>query len=51
MQNEWMDLFPTIVTKAKTLQVLDSEQLGGTLHLVINKADYPPAHLIYFFLN
>ncbi|TMW81681.1 hypothetical protein EJD97_008388, partial [Solanum chilense] len=33
MQVKWMDLFPTIVTKVKTVEVLDSGTWGGFLQL------------------
>lgn len=37
LQDKWVDLFPTIVTKAKTIQVLETGMLGnrsGSLQLV-----------------
>ncbi|KAK4430476.1 Homeobox-leucine zipper protein ROC8 [Sesamum alatum] len=35
--NKWKDMFPTIVTKAKTIEVLDTGSLGGLLHLMYEK--------------
>lgn len=38
LQDKWSDLFPTIVTKAKTIEVLETGTLGnrsGSLQLVI----------------
>lgn len=34
LQNKWKDMFPTIVTKARTIEVLDTGTVGGLLHLV-----------------
>ena len=36
-QNKWMEMFPTIVSRAKTLQVVSSDasgQANGSLQLV-----------------
>lgn len=38
-QNKWMELFPSIISRAKTLQVVHSEVSGhasGSIHLVIS---------------
>ncbi|KAL3613369.1 hypothetical protein CASFOL_042782 [Castilleja foliolosa] len=35
--NKWMEMFPTIVAKAKTLEVLGTEEMGGPLHLMYEK--------------
>ncbi|KAK4411929.1 Homeobox-leucine zipper protein HDG11 [Sesamum angolense] len=35
--NKWKDMFPTIVTKARTIEVLDTGSLGGLLHLMYEK--------------
>ncbi|KAL3630382.1 hypothetical protein CASFOL_023366 [Castilleja foliolosa] len=35
--NKWMEMFPTIVAKAKTIEVLDTGTLGGSLHLMYEK--------------
>ncbi|KAK6154095.1 hypothetical protein DH2020_013734 [Rehmannia glutinosa] len=35
--NKWKDMFPTIVTKANTIEVLDTGILGGLLHLMYEK--------------
>ncbi|GFP82392.1 homeobox-leucine zipper protein roc8 [Phtheirospermum japonicum] len=35
--NKWMEMFPTIVAKAKTIEVLDTGILGGSLHLMYEK--------------
>ncbi|XP_055816304.1 homeobox-leucine zipper protein HDG8-like [Solanum dulcamara] len=34
---KWMNLFPTIVTKARTIEVLDSGTLGGSIQLMYEK--------------
>nr|XP_025888404.1 homeobox-leucine zipper protein HDG11-like [Solanum lycopersicum] len=34
---KWMNLFPTIVTKAKTIEVLDSGTWGGSMQLMYEK--------------
>lgn len=34
LQNKWKDMFPTIVMKARTIEVIDAGILGGLLHLV-----------------
>lgn len=34
LQNKWKDMFPTIVMKARTIEVIDTGILGGLLHLV-----------------
>lgn len=34
LQNKWKDMFPTIVMKARTVEVIDTGILGGLLHLV-----------------
>ncbi|KAL7104189.1 hypothetical protein ACP275_08G228200 [Erythranthe tilingii] len=35
--NKWKDMFPTIVTKARTIDVLDTGSFGGSLHLMYEK--------------
>ncbi|PIN23476.1 Transcription factor PHOX2/ARIX, contains HOX domain [Handroanthus impetiginosus] len=35
--NKWRDMFPNIVTKARTIEVLDSGNFGGSLHLMYEK--------------
>ncbi|KAK4480053.1 hypothetical protein RD792_013110 [Penstemon davidsonii] len=35
--NKWKDMFPNIVTKARTIEVLDIGNLGGSLHLMYAK--------------
>ncbi|KAL3838739.1 hypothetical protein ACJIZ3_023330 [Penstemon smallii] len=35
--NKWKDMFPNIVTKARTIEVLDTGNLGGSLHLMYAK--------------
>ncbi|KAG8373525.1 hypothetical protein BUALT_Bualt11G0033200 [Buddleja alternifolia] len=35
--NKWVDMFPTILTKAKTIEVLDTGSFGGSLHLMYEK--------------
>lgn len=34
LQNKWKDMFPTIITKARTIEVLDTGNVGGSLRLV-----------------
>ncbi|KAL3328319.1 hypothetical protein AABB24_035781, partial [Solanum stoloniferum] len=34
---KWMNLFPTIVTKARTIEVLDSRTWGGSIQLMYEK--------------
>ncbi|KAH0684640.1 hypothetical protein KY290_021184 [Solanum tuberosum] len=34
---KWMNMFPTIVTKARTIEVLDSGDLGGSIQLMYEK--------------
>ncbi|TMW84197.1 hypothetical protein EJD97_025638 [Solanum chilense] len=34
---KWINLFPTIVTKARTIEVLDSGTLGGSIQLMYEK--------------
>ncbi|XP_069152726.1 homeobox-leucine zipper protein HDG11-like [Solanum lycopersicum] len=34
---KWMNMFPTIVTKARTVEVLDSGDLGGSMQLMYEK--------------
>uniref|UniRef100_M1BRI9 Homeobox protein GLABRA2 n=1 Tax=Solanum tuberosum TaxID=4113 RepID=M1BRI9_SOLTU len=36
-QVKWMNLFPTIVTKARTIEVLDSGTWGGSIQLMYEK--------------
>ncbi|KAL6523002.1 hypothetical protein OROMI_031350 [Orobanche minor] len=35
--NKWKDMFPTVVMKAKTIEILDTGILGGLLHLMYEK--------------
>ncbi|KAL3845072.1 hypothetical protein ACJIZ3_002475 [Penstemon smallii] len=35
--NKWKDLFSTIVTKARTIEVVEAGSLGGSLHLMYAK--------------
>lgn len=35
--NKWKNMFPTIVTKARTIEVIDTGTLGGLLHLMYEK--------------
>ncbi|KAI3451346.1 hypothetical protein Pfo_008011 [Paulownia fortunei] len=35
--NTWKDMFPTIVTKARTIEVLDTGSFSGSLHLMYEK--------------
>ena len=44
LQNKWMDLFPTIVSMARTLEVLSSGMMGGqsgSLQLVATSKHFP----------
>ncbi|KAK4721231.1 hypothetical protein R3W88_011464 [Solanum pinnatisectum] len=34
---KWMNMFPTIVTKARTIEVLDSGNVGGSIQLMYEK--------------
>ncbi|KAH0681174.1 hypothetical protein KY290_021050 [Solanum tuberosum] len=34
---KWMNMFPTIVTKARTIEVLDSGNMGGSIQLMYEK--------------
>lgn len=44
LQDKWKDMFPTIVTKARTIEVLDTGNcFNGSLHLV--RASNPMDHL------
>lgn len=40
LQNKWKDMFPNIVTKARTIEVLDTGSLGGLLYLVRTSNPY-----------
>ncbi|KAK3002745.1 hypothetical protein RJ639_020106 [Escallonia herrerae] len=51
LQDKWVDLFPTIVTKARTIEVIDTG-LGGSLQLVtwvehVEVDDRSPIHRLY----
>ncbi|CAA0813484.1 Homeobox-leucine zipper protein HDG11 [Striga hermonthica] len=35
--NKWKDMFPTIISKAKVIDILDTGILGGLLHLMYEK--------------
>ncbi|KAK2973163.1 hypothetical protein RJ640_009586 [Escallonia rubra] len=50
--DKWVDLFPTIVTKARTIEVIDTGNLGGSLQLVtwvehVEVDDRSPIHRLY----
>ncbi|KAK2999925.1 hypothetical protein RJ639_024200 [Escallonia herrerae] len=52
LQDKWVDLFPTIVTKARTIEVIDTGNLGGSLQLVtwvehVEVDDRSPIHRLY----